>query len=94
MHFRRQIERTLCINQMSNGCQEIEVYNFMTNATIVLDICNSGPYAHYLSAGLVSVAFFMMFVSCCLFTAWGALVHKPLSDRQSVPSCPPSYESV
>lgn len=79
---------------MSNGCREIEVYDFMTNATIVLDICNSGPYAHYLSAGLVSVAVFMMFVSCCLFTTGGGRVYKPLSDQQSVHNCPPSYESV
>ena len=75
--------------QMPNGCQEIEVYDYMTNATVVLDICNSGPYAHYLSAGLISIAIFMMFVSCCLFTAGGARRYKPLSEQS-----PPSYESV
>jgi len=73
---------------MSNSCQEIEVYDFMTNATIVLDICNSGPYAHYMSAGLISIAIFMMFVSCCVFTA-GTRAYKPLSGQ-----IPPSYDSV
>ena len=74
---------------MSSGCHEIEVYDYMTNATVVLDICNSGPYAHYLSAGLISIAMFMLFVSCCLFTAGGARVRKPLVENR-----PPSYESV
>lgn len=75
---------------MSSGCQEIEVYNLMTNATVVLDICNSSPYTNYLSTGLLSIAIFMMFFSCCLFTVGGVRVHKPLPNHRT----PPSYDSV
>ena len=54
---------------MTCGCQEVEVYDYLSNSTIVLDVCSNAVLCNYLATGFVTIVVFMMFLLCCAISS-------------------------
>ena len=71
-----------------NTCQEISVYDHLTNKTVLIEACSNDDLCHYLATGIASLVIFLGFAACCMF------VVSARSDRRKPSSSPPSYEAV
>lgn len=83
---------------MDCSCQEVEVYNYLTNSTLVLEVCNSAAHCHYLSAAFTTIAVALMFSFCCIACV-GAnrkprVVYTAVPVDTSVQQQPPNYETI
>lgn len=50
---------------MDCACQEVEVYDYLTNSTLILDVCANAAHCHYLVTTFTTVALVMIFWLLC-----------------------------
>jgi len=84
---------------MSCECKDVEVYDYLTNSTVALEVCSNVAHCNYLATGFVSVIVFMMFLLCCLLTADTRSKRHPRVayvhvDAEEDEGGPPQYNTV
>lgn len=50
---------------MDCSCQDIEVYDYLTNSTLILEVCANREHCHYLFTTFTTVAIAVLFTIMC-----------------------------
>ena len=79
-----------------NTCQEIAVYDHLTNTTVLLDACSNNDCCHYLATGITSLLVFLGFAGCCIYAISAGFSRRKTGTGTGTDTdtSPPSYGTV